>query len=166
MTNSHAVKVISNIGTGILITIPFKTEETTKKVEILVIYSDSGVDTYGIEMDVESGQIKGWLYYIDADGNINYRVLSGGFWDCLQEHLPWWKLLICGSTCGACFETGNIWACLACAGCLGEGACYVGLCSLEEPWGYGFCASMYVQCYVYNNLVACAVYAGCDGSCP
>ena len=167
----QVIKIFTNNGVATLVTIPFEVTEkrgNNTVAGILRIDSKIGSSTYAIEIYKVKNKISGKLYFIDANGDVQFRTLSGGFWSCLQENIPWWDLLICGSTCGACATEGNIWACLACAGCLGRYACYVGLCSLEEPWGPAFCASMYYQCYIQTppNLVACAVYAGCDGNCP
>jgi hypothetical protein len=169
LMNIHIKRVYASFGSATIVTIPLKTYEKNKVAEIAIIMTKKGTKTYAIELLRNNKNITGKLYYIDSKGTVKYVTLdSQSFWNCLYRCVGGAAGIAgCARVCVRCAGTGgeDIWDCLLCAICLGNAGCCIGKCAMNEPWGPGFCATMYIDC-ILGYSGACIIYAGCEGHCP
>jgi len=164
IAKARVIKIYTRYGTALLVIIPFDTKNSNKMAGVVLATSDGYTEAYAIELQKKRDTIHKEIYYFDPKGNLQVITSTEGFLSCLWACIGW-DIPACALTCAACQpETvAGILACLACAACVGKGACCVGKCGKQE-WGDPFCAAIDIQCQL-GNWVACVVYLGCEGYC-
>ncbi len=158
IAKARVSKIYTKYGVATLIIIPFNTRNKNKVAGIVITTLNGHTKTYAVELQNKNNQIYGKVYYLDPNGNIHIESVSS-FLKCLWACIGW-DIPACALTCAACQpETGvGIIACIACATCVGKGACCVVNAVNKNGEKYS------VKCLI-GNQAACAIYSGCEGYC-
>ena len=160
LAKTRVIKIYTKYGTATLVIVPFDTGSRANIAGIIYLISSDRVKAYAIELKEMKNAIHKKIYYFDSKGNLQVTESTQGFLSCLWACIGW-EIPACALVCGACPE--SLLSCLACAACVGKGACCVGKCGKQE-WGEPFCAAIDVLCQLGYSW-ACAVKLGCEGYC-